>query len=183
MSQNPVPLSYAQPPQQGSAREGFLFRFCAALIDAVFCVVPGFVLSLIVAKVAGLWFAGVFVALAYLGYSALEIFKAATPGKMLLKLKITNEDGSEAARATLIRRWAIKQIPQFANLVAAVTALTIFGWFTMFCVIGFVISCCLTFRPERQALHDTFAHTAVFRTQTAAAAMPMPAQEQQRQAA
>jgi hypothetical protein len=38
MSQNPAPLSYAQPPQQATAREGFLLRFCAALIDVVFCL-------------------------------------------------------------------------------------------------------------------------------------------------
>ena len=183
MSQNPASLSYAQPPQQSTAREGFLLRFCAGLIDGVFCFLPVYLLSIVVAKAAGLWFAGVFMTVAFVAYSTLDIFKAATPGKMLLKLKITNEDGSEASRQTLIKRWAIKQIPQFAYFVAALTALTIFGWVTMFCVIGYVISCCLAFRPDRQALHDTFAHTAVFRTQTAAAAMPMPAQEQQRQAA
>jgi uncharacterized RDD family membrane protein YckC len=184
MSQEQVtPLSYAQPPQQSSAREGFLLRFCAGLIDGAFCFLPGIVLTLVAAKLAGAWFAGVFVTLVYVGYSSLEIFKAATPGKMLLKLKITNEDGSDADRKTLIKRWAIKQIPQFANFVAAVTAMAIFGWFTTFCVIGYIISCCLTFRPDRQALHDTFAHTAVFRTQTAAAAMPTPAEQPQRQAA
>jgi len=179
-----VPLGYAQPPQQSTAREGFMLRFCAGLIDGAFCFVPGFILTLLVTKMAGQWFAAVFVTLAYLGYSSLEIFKAATPGKMLLKLKITNEDGSAADRKTLIKRWAIKQIPQFANFVAAVTAIAIFGWFTTFCVIGYVISCCLTFRPERQALHDTFAHTAVFRAQAAAAAaMPTPAQQPHKQAA
>jgi uncharacterized RDD family membrane protein YckC len=114
----------------------------------------------------------------------MDIFKAATPGKMLLKLKITNEDGSEASRQTLIKRWAIKQIPQFAWLLFAVTTVMFFNWLTVFCFIGYVISCCLTFRPDRQALHDTMAHTAVFRTQTAsAAAMPTPQQEPQRQAA
>jgi len=183
MSQNPAPLSYAQPPQQSTAREGFLLRFCAGLIDGVFCALPVYFLGLMIAKAAGFWFAGVFTAVAYLAYSTLDIFKAATPGKMLLKLKITNEDGSEASRQTLIKRWAIKLIPHFANLIAAVTALAIFGWVTTFCFIAYVISCCLTFRPDRQALHDTFAHTAVFRTQAAAGAMPMPTQEQHRQAA
>ena len=183
MSQNPVQLSYAQPPQQGTAREGFLMRFCAALIDGAICFAGAFALSLALVPAAGVWMATVLTTVAALGYTSLEIFKAATPGKMLLKLKITNEDGTEANRQTLIKRWAIKQIPQLANFVAAITTLAIFGWVTMFCFIGYVISCCLTFRPERQALHDTIASTAVFRTQQASAAMPMPAQEQHRQAA
>jgi len=185
MSQEQIsPLSYAQPPQQSTAREGFLLRFCAGLIDAVFCVVPGFIVSLVLTKMVGLWVASVVAALGYVGYSVLEILKAATPGKMLLKLKITNEDGSEANRQTLIKRWAIKQIPLFVNVVAAVTTVLLFSWLTLFCFIGYVISCCLTFRPDRQALHDTMAHTAVFRTQTAAAAaLPTQQQPPQRQAA
>lgn len=184
MSQEQVtPLSYAQPPQQSTAREGFLLRFCAAFIDGVFCLVP-YGIGVALAAVAGPRAGGFFIALAILGYSAVEIFKAATPGKMLLKLKITNEDGSEASRQTLIKRWAIKQVPLFFNVVFAISMLGIFGWLTMFCGIAYIISCCLTVRPERQALHDTFAHTAVFRAQTAAAAaMPAPAQEPQRQAA
>ena len=183
MSQNPVPLSYAQPPQQGTAREGFLLRFCAALIDGALCFVPGIVLSMVLVSFAGVWFTGVFVAVACLAYSSLEIFKAATPGKMFLKMKVTNEDGSDASRETLFKRWAIKQIPQFSRLVFVLTTVMLFNWVTVFCGIGYIISCCLTFRPERQALHDTFAKTAVFRTQAMQAAMPMPAQEQQRQAA
>jgi uncharacterized RDD family membrane protein YckC len=184
MSQAPVQLNYAQPPQQFGAREGFLLRFCAAIIDGVFCVVPGVILSLVLAKVAGLWFTGVFMGLATLAYSSLEIFKAATPGKMLLKLKITNEDGSEASRETLIKRWAIKQVPQFSRLLFLVTTVMLLNWVTVFCGIAYIISCCLTFKPERQALHDTMAHTAVTRTQTAqASAMPTPEQQPQRQAA
>jgi uncharacterized RDD family membrane protein YckC len=183
MSQAPVQLNYAQPPQQYGAREGFLLRFCAALIDGAISLVP-YVMGLVVTKVAGLWTGGVFMGLAFLAYSAFEIFKAATPGKMLLKLKITNEDGSEASRQTLIKRWAIKQVPLFANLLAVVTMVGIFGWLTSFCVIAYIISCCLTIRPERQALHDTMAHTAVTRTQVAQAfAMPTPQQQPQRQAA
>jgi len=185
MSQAPLnPLNYAQPPQQYGAREGFLLRFCAALIDGAFCFIPGFILTLVLANVAGVWLAAVLVTLAYIGYSSLEIFKAATPGKMLLRLKITNEDGSEADRQTLIKRWVIKQIPQFTRLLFVLTTVMLFNWLTAFCVIGYVISCCLTFRSERQALHDTMAHTAVTRTQTAAAlAMPATEQQPQKQAA
>ena len=185
MSQAPInPLNYAQPPQQYGAREGFLLRWCAALIDGAICFIPGALLSVVLAKVAGLWLGGVILTLAYIAYSSLEVFKAATPGKMLLKLKITNEDGSEANQQTLIQRWVIKQAWQFARLLGVVTTVMLFNWVALFCWIGYVISCCLTFKPERQALHDTLAHTAVFKTQAAAAvAMPTPEQQPQKQAA
>src|SRR5207245_638377 len=113
MSQAPLnPLNYAQPPQQYGAREGFLLRFCAALIDGAFCFIPCFILMFVL------------------------------------------------------------------------TTVMLFNWLTAFCVIGYVISCCLTLRSERQALHDTMAHTAVTRTQTAAAlAMPATEQQPQKQAA
>ena len=188
MSQAPLnPVNYAQPPQQYGAREGFLLRFCAALIDGVFAGIP----ALILTKVGGERVGPFLGAAVFLGYSSLEIFKAATPGKSLLKLKIQNDDGSEASRDVLFKRWAIKQVPSALRLVASAFLLIslnaiagLVGWVGVLALIGYVISCCLTFRPERQALHDTLTHTAVFKTQTAAAvSMPTPEQQPQKQAA
>jgi len=168
-------------------REGFLLRFCAALIDGVFAGIP----ALILTKVGGEKVGPFLGAAVVLGYSTLEIFKAATPGKSLLKLKIQNEDGTDAARDTLFKRWAIKQVPNALRVVASVFILIslnaiagLVGWVGILALIGYVISCCLTFRPDRQALHDTLTNTAVFKTQTAAAAaMPTPEQQPQKQAA
>jgi len=168
-------------------REGFLLRFCAALIDGVFAGIP----ALILTKVGGEKVGPFLGAAVVLGYTSLEIFRAATPGKSLLKLKIQNEDGTDAARDTLFKRWAIKQVPNALRVVAGVFILIslnaiagLVGWVGILALIGYIISCCLTFRPEHQALHDTLTHTAVFKTQTAAAAaMPAPEQQPQKQAA
>jgi len=157
-------------------REGFLLRFCAALIDGVFAGIPALILTKVGGEKVGPF---------------LEIFKAATPAKSLLKLKIQNEDGTDAARDTLFKRWAIKQVPNALRVVAGVFILIslnaiagLVGWVGILALIGYIISCCLTFRPEHQALHDTLTHTAVFKTQTAAAAaMPTPEQQPQKQAA
>jgi uncharacterized RDD family membrane protein YckC len=185
MSQQPVPLSYASPTSANS-RQGFGIRFGAAFLDALICGIPAGVLTM----VGGQQFGPFLGAAAVLGYTTLEIFKGATPGKMIFKLRITNEDGSEASRDTLFKRWIVKQVPNCLRFVTALFLLLsmagvagLFNWVTVFASIGYIISCCLTFRPERQALHDTMAHTAVFRTQTAAAAMPNSSQQPQRQAA
>jgi len=187
MSQAPVQLNYSQPPQQSNGREGFLLRFCAALIDGVFAGIP----ALILTRVGGDQVGPFLGAAVVLGYSTLEIFKAATPGKSLLKLKIQNEDGSDASRDVLFKRWTIKQVPNALRVVAGIFMLislnaiaALVGWVGVLALIGYVISCCLTFKPQRQALHDTLTHTAVFKTQSAvAAAMPTPEQQPQRQAA
>ena len=108
-----------------------------------------------------------------------------------MKLKIQNEDGSDASRDTLFKRWAIKQVPNALRVVVGVLILislnaiaALVGWVGVLALIGYVISCCLTFRPQRQALHDTLTQTAVFKTQTAAAiSMPTPEQQPQKQAA
>jgi uncharacterized RDD family membrane protein YckC len=185
MSQQPVSLSYASPGTSNQ-RQGFGIRLGAAFVDALICAVPAGILTV----VGGLQFGPLLGTAAILGYSSLEIFKAATPGKMIFKLRITNEDGTEASRDALFKRWLIKQVPNCLRFVTALfLALSLAGvaalvnWVAVFAGIAFIISCCLTFRPERQALHDTMSHTAIFRTQAAVAAMPAPAQEPQRQAA
>jgi uncharacterized RDD family membrane protein YckC len=185
MSQQPASFSYASP-SASNERQGFGLRFAAAFIDGLISAVPVVVLTMVGGKHFGPFLA----AAAVLAYSTLEFLKAATPGKMIFKLKITNEDGTEATRNALFKRWMIKQVPNAFWLATGLflllridTIAGLFNWVTIFTGIGYVISCCLTFRPQRQALHDTMAHTSVYRTQAAAAAIPTPAQEPQRQAA
>ncbi len=165
-------------------REGFFIRAGACLIDFVICLIPASILLFPVAAIIGPWFAGVLANAIFLGYFSMEIFKGATIGKTLLKLQITSEDGSPATRETLIKRFAIKNAAFIFYFVAALTTLKFINYFGSFAGIAFIISACLTFRPQRQALHDTLTHTAVFKTQAAAAAIPaIPAQEPQKQAA
>lgn len=186
MSQSPAPLSYAMPGT-ANQRQGFGIRFGAAFVDALIAGIPAGILT----AIGGEKFGPFLGAAAILGYTSLEIFKAATPGKMIFKLRITSEDGTEASGDALFKRWVIKQVPNCLRFVTALFLLislggiaALFNWVTIFAGIGYVVSCCLTLRPDRQALHDTMSHTAVFRTRSAAAAaMPTPEQQPQKQAA
>ena len=165
-------------------REGFFIRAGACLIDFVICAIPATILLFVAAAAIGPWFAGVLANLIFLGYFSMEIFKGATLGKTILKLQITNEDGTPATRETLIKRFAIKNASFLFYFLAALTTLKFINYFGSFAGIAFCISALLTFRPQRQALHDTLTNTAVFKTQAAATATPaIPAQEPQKQAA
>jgi uncharacterized RDD family membrane protein YckC len=122
--------------------------------------------------------------LLWLAYSSLEWLAARTPGKLLLRLKITAEDGSPAPRGQLVLRWAAKQSPRMLGLLDAITVtwalrmliakggLAFFyhepmnfklardlGELLMLILLaGFL----LTLRPRRQALHDLLTNTAVY---------------------
>jgi len=123
-----------------------------------------------------------------LGYSASKS-QGATPGKSLLKLKIQNEDGSDAAatrslsagrssRSQCLPLWQ-RVHPDLLNAIGWSGRL---GGYPGLDRLRHQL--CLTFRPDRQALHDTLTNTAVFKTQAAAAAaMPTPEQQPQKQAA
>jgi uncharacterized RDD family membrane protein YckC len=150
-------------------REGFFIRAGACLLDVVFCLVPALVLTFVAAAATGPWLAGVLSAGVFVAYSTLEIFKGATFGKTILKLKICNEDGTEANRAALLKRWAIKNSAWLFYFVAALTSLRFINYFGSFAGIAFCISALLTFKAQRQTLHDTLTQTGVYKTQAAAA--------------
>ncbi len=166
-------------------REGFFIRAGAYLLDIIFCLIPALIVTFVAAIAIGGWFAGVLSVGFFVGYSTLEIFRGATFGKTILGLKITLEDGSQPDRNTIIKRWAIKWSPFLISFLAALTTLNFINYFASFAGIAFCISACLTFRAQRQTLHDTLTKTAVYKTQPAAAAATpaIPAQEPQKQAA
>ncbi len=162
------------------ARIGFGPRLGAALIDVVIVLVIMSVGTTIFgvslfggalanpdmlggAAVAGLSLAGIVMGIIPLAYMSTEIFQAATPGKMLLKLKIRAEDGSEADQNTLIKRFALKNSSALLNILAAITTLGVLS--TLGSLAGLVIGvgCFLTLTAAKQALHDTVAKTAVFK--------------------
>jgi len=110
-------------------------------------------------------------------YTTLEIFKAATPGKMLLKLKIKAEDGNEASKGALVKRWAFKNIPSicvglcliFNGLALSYPSFVSFNIIDFFLGISQIVllvvfvGCFFTLAEARQAFHDKFAKTAVFK--------------------
>ncbi|MCX8051098.1 MAG: RDD family protein [Chlorobi bacterium] len=97
-------------------------------------------------------------------YSLFEIFAAASPGKMMLGIKIANADGTAATTQTLTTRWLVKtglsSLLSIAGMLTGTAMLT-----TLSQVIGLVVflGCFLVLGSNRQALHDMIAKTAVYR--------------------
>ena len=148
-------------------RMGFGMRFVAALIDCVITFGVMFVLNFVILMIvgrntAGLIVAGLVSGLAGLAYSSLEVLKAASPGKMIMKFRIMSADGSEATKDQLIKRWAIKQAPTFLSIAAAVTTLGLLNWVGMLVGLAVFVGCFMARQPEKQAFHDKLLGTAVF---------------------
>jgi len=97
-----------------------------------------------------------------LAYFLMEAFTGYTLGKLILGIRIANEDGSQAGVSTLFARWALKNI----NFVLTVAAL--FTGIEIFRVLGNVgglvifVGCFLVLGMSRQALHDRLVKTAVY---------------------
>jgi uncharacterized RDD family membrane protein YckC len=151
-------------------RIGFGPRFGAALIDGLI-MVPIFLLAVPMVvrleqqnrmspAVATVVAAGL--ALVGLAYTSMEIFRAATPGKMLLKLQICSADGTPAMQSQLVNRWLYKQMANILNLFATITGLQIIAGIANIYSLILLVGCFFVFGEAKQAFHDRWAKTAVF---------------------
>lgn len=97
-------------------------------------------------------------------YWLLEIFSAASPGKMMLGIKIRNADASAASTNTLATRYAVKNVMTVAGLLTLITGIQMIA--TLGNILGFIVFIGLffVFGSNRQALHDMIAKTAVYKT-------------------
>lgn len=95
-------------------------------------------------------------------YFSLEIFFAQTVGKMILGIKIGNENRNNADLTQLLIRFFGKNLNTVLSLIFVITSVGLFD--TLSSVVGFVIffGCFMVFGRTRQALHDLPAKTAVF---------------------
>jgi uncharacterized RDD family membrane protein YckC len=95
-------------------------------------------------------------------YFLLEGFTGYTLGKLILGIRVANEDGSQAGVSTLFARWALK------NISSVLTVAALFSGIELFRVLGNVgglvifVGCFLVLGMSRQALHDRLVKTAVF---------------------
>jgi uncharacterized RDD family membrane protein YckC len=95
-------------------------------------------------------------------YSLIEGLTGASPGKMILKLKVGTADGHAGQTSLYLTRWAVKnsgQILAFLSLILATSALGTLG--TLANLVIFV-GCFMVLGAKRQAIHDMVAKTAVF---------------------
>lgn len=155
-------------------RVGFGSRLGAALIDTVILIVGMSILgSIFGVGMAGFAAGGapvgfslgiIILALIPIAYMSTEIFLAATPGKQFLKLIIRNEDGTPASQETLIKRWAFKSSGSIFNVLFALTTLSIFNILGTVAGLIVFIGCFFVLSDPKQAFHDKFAKTAVYKT-------------------
>lgn len=95
-------------------------------------------------------------------YYSLEIFFAQSLGKMIMGIKIGNEDRTPASLTQLLIRYFVKNADLVLGLIVFLTSLTILT--SIQSVISYVIffGCFMVLARKRQALHDIPAKTAVF---------------------
>jgi uncharacterized RDD family membrane protein YckC len=169
-------------------RVGFVPRLQAALIDFVAVLVLGFVFGGVLGSVLGIGagalagaatgeagaaaaagaiggllggLAGVYIVAVL--YGLIEAFTGASPGKMVLKLKIGYEDGRPAPISVYATRWAVKNIGALLSALGLITGMSFLG--TLGSLGGFVIfvGCFMVLGEKKQAIHDLAAKTAVFK--------------------
>jgi uncharacterized RDD family membrane protein YckC len=96
-------------------------------------------------------------------YSLIEAFTGASPGKMLLRLKVGLEDCRPAPVGTYLARWIVKYSGSVLGLVGVVPGLHVVGLLASAAGLAVFLGCFLVLGDKRQALHDLAAKTAVFR--------------------
>lgn len=95
-------------------------------------------------------------------YFLLEGLTGYTLGKLILGIRIANEDGTKAGVGRLMLRWLVKNSSSVIMLLAVFTATT--SLFTVSRLAGLIIfvGCFFTLGMKRQAFHDMAAKTAVY---------------------
>jgi uncharacterized RDD family membrane protein YckC len=170
-------------------RVGFGTRLAAALIDVVVVGIVGFVAGAAIGGMLGGWVGSalgepggsgapsgavgaavgaVLGAIAAFGgfvflYSLIEAFTGASPGKMLLRIKVGTADGRRGSPALYVKRWAIKYSGTLLGLLGALPGLHVVGLLAPAAGLVIFVGCFLALGDKRQALHDLGAATAVFR--------------------
>jgi uncharacterized RDD family membrane protein YckC len=101
--------------------------------------------------------------LAWLAYSSFEMVFAATPGKMLLRLRIANQDGSPASGWKLSLRWSTKQLPFILGLMLLISPVGLVRMLAGLMEYLLIIGCLFASTDLRLTWHDEWAYTAVYR--------------------
>jgi uncharacterized RDD family membrane protein YckC len=171
-------------------RVGFGPRLIAALIDAAIVMVLAIVFGGMVGGLLGLGvgaaigaggdsdsaavggaagallgaLGGFTIGIAVFGflYSLIEGLTGASPGKMVLKLKVGTEGGQHATVQVYLTRWAVKYSGQLLGFLAIITGITIISTLGSLASLVIFVGCFLVLGTNRQAIHDMAAKTAVY---------------------
>lgn len=162
-------------------RAGFFIRLAAQLIDTAFLMIPIIGVSFFVEELMGVAaspieearqerVATLIVVPFVLAYTAFEVVAAASPGKLILRLRIANRDGTPAPRSRLVLRWTTKWMPTIFAFFEAATAIPAFRFLYGVSSWVIIIGSVVVLRQSRLAWHDEWAGTSVVRLKRAEAA-------------
>jgi len=142
-------------------RDQFLLRAQALFVDVLIAAVAMLTVGFVVGANFGSFAATIAAAIAGGLYSTIEIFTAASPGKMCVSLKIAGVYSYQARTGTLRARWAMKNTPWLLKLASIVTGSELLGWAGVTVGLALVAGFFLALRPEGQTLLDRIAGTVV----------------------
>jgi len=147
-------------------------RILATLIDFVIFYTAAWLISLLIepalrARIQTEWRADYLLNIIMLSllllYSSLEMIVAATPGKILLKLRIVRVDGAQASTSMLVLRWLTKQLPYILGVFELLMVNQVLGLMASFMNTILWIGCLRMLDEDRRSWLDEWAHTAVIR--------------------
>jgi uncharacterized RDD family membrane protein YckC len=101
--------------------------------------------------------------LAYIIFLVMEGITGQTPGKMILKIQVKNEDGSKASTGTLMIRAALKNVYYVMALLAGVTGLAFLLLIGQLGALAIFVGCFFVLGEKKQSFHDMAAKTAVYK--------------------
>ena len=90
-----------------------------------------------------------------IGYTFIEAFTGASPGKRVMGLQVAREDGSAGDTKLYLLRWALKNSGSLLQFVLPVISTVV--------SLVFFFGCFATLSDKKQALHDIIAKTAVYK--------------------
>ena len=96
-------------------------------------------------------------------YFALEVLTDATPGKRALGLVIGTEDARPAAVGARLARYLVKCSPLLLGMLTAVPGFWFAATLALLATTTISVGGMMALGPNRQALHDVIARTAVYR--------------------
>src|SRR5258706_3495985 len=103
-------------------RDQFLLRAQALFVDLLIAAVAMLTVGFVVAANFGSFAAMIAAAIAGGLYSTIEIFTAASPGKMCVSLKNAGGYSYQARTGTLLARLVMKNTPRLLQIGSSVTA-------------------------------------------------------------
>jgi uncharacterized RDD family membrane protein YckC len=107
--------------------------------------------------------AAIGIGLMSLGWIIWEGLTGQALGKMLLKIRIKKEDGTDAGKDKLLTRAAVKYSNSLLSLIGSLTGIAAITKVGSLAGLVIFVGCFFVLGQKRQAIHDLIAKTAVFK--------------------